>query len=214
MNVQAENTRAKRSQADDNIIVMQPRNGQDELLALRKKFIRLKAAYQHAIDKLDREQEQNDFLVAELCGKNIKLERVSKQLSELRDEHVWLSVAYEMLEEQDMKKRKKRERISALTERLRSAFSEVKRIFAAALVAFTKRSVAFREKLISDKNPAETNIAKPEARWFPMNRVLPAFTGMYRVSDGKTSSVSYFDKSTVQFAQQAFQVKFWSIVDD
>mgnify|MGYP000686279875 CR=1 FL=1 len=150
----------------------------------------------------------------ELCDRSIALNKMTKQLSEKNESYERLYKAFvELQNKQTLLQQNSKiiEFVDALVARFECFKAKISASRGMRMSLFMSALKMFFSKW---KQGADSGVEKvfPVNKWLPTTKAMPAFKGMYRVSDGQHSALSYFNSASHEFANQGFHIKYWQLI--
>lgn len=187
---------------------------QNNLEVMEKKYAQIRVAYKKHSALLVQRTERIDEFKAELCDKTIQLNQVTKQLNDKNELYSALFAKYVALEKKQELMQKQSRAINYI-DSLILRYEQYQEQNKASQVSFFKRVLGLFSKALK-REKTKTIVQKvalvPENNWFPVKNAMPAFNGMYRISDGKSSVLSYFSSESHEFASKDYSIKYWQPV--
>lgn len=180
--------------------------GQPDQLTMQ--LNRLRCNYKQALQVIEHKDAMLDSIEAELCGKTLRIAKLQAQLEKVSKDYVALYIKNE--------EREKRERL-VIHPNLAERVVKLLKLCEHKVKAYVDEQHArIQQKLlrISKKPEQEASVKKVRdiesgKAWLSLNRASPAFNGMYSISDGNNSTLSYFNVETQDFANKTLQPRFW-----
>lgn len=187
---------------------------QNKLQLTEKKYRHVQGAYKKYSELLIRRTEQVDAYKTELCDRSIALNKVTKQLTDKNESYELLYKSFvELQNKQTLLQQNSKiiEFVDALVARFECFKAKISASRGMRMSLFMS---AIKTVFSKSKQGADSGVEKrlPVNKWLPTTKAMPAFKGMYRVSDGQHSALSYFNSASHEFANQGFHIKYWQLL--
>lgn len=175
----------------------------------QKKCSYLQKTYEKYAEQIIERNGMIDSLETEIIDRNALLSEKENQLKELEQRYIELLNNHSIVEA----KLRAFSSNSWLIKRIDNLHDKLNREIN---LGWMDKVIVFLSKLMGSKQYSEplTENAAPDTKssWFSIGRAMPIKTGMYRVSDGRSETYTYYDSESHTFSNKEFATRYWQVV--